>query len=366
MPWCGPRSPGRLGRDPRSTGTSRSPTAPSRRYASSTACAGWCGPTRSATSNGAVARATLTARARTGDLASRDRDGHLRATGGRNEPGEVGERRHHGDATANASRWPGRESPTKRTPAARAMAASRRASPTNRTSLGATPIAAAQDRAAPPWDDPAASRRPQLRARRARGAGKTPGRAQRVLLQMRAGTSERSRRSMAAPASANGRMPPMRPSLADSKSAAMSSRLGWLAAMASSWVRKSSPAGEVAARGLVARHAAPAQEQLGREPSVPMESPPCRRSRTPRHAPPCNRHPVRQPTRTPTAARSRSPHRGPHDGERGQQRAGMHCCAQGAEGQDQQSQVARGRPEEDTVVPVAEVDGSLGRGVADE
>ena len=129
---------------------------------------------------------------------------------------------------ANASGWPGRESPTKRTPAARAIAASRRASPTNRTSLGATPIAAAQDRSCATlgWS----GRQPSTAA--ARWA--SPWRRQnswtssaRVLLQTRAGTSARPRRSMAAPASANGRQPPMRPSLAASKSAAMSSRLGW-------------------------------------------------------------------------------------------------------------------------------------------
>ena len=45
----------------------------------------------------------------------------------------------------------------------------------------------------------------------------------------------------------------------------------------------------------------------------------------------------------------------------------MHCRAQGAERQDQQSQVAPAAArEEGAVVPVAEVDGGLGRGVADE
>ena len=77
--------------------------------------------------------------------------GHRRAASGgrRDQPGEFGERRHQGTPLpANASGWPGRERPRPSGPPGRSRAdrASRAASPTNRTSLGATPIAAVQAR----------------------------------------------------------------------------------------------------------------------------------------------------------------------------------------------------------------------------
>ena len=101
--------------DPRSAGTSRSPTAPSRRYASSTACAGGCGPTRSATSNGAAAKAANGSSA-DGPISPAG-IGWSAASGERRAPA-TSRARSVSDVTtgtplpANASGWPGRQSPT--------------------------------------------------------------------------------------------------------------------------------------------------------------------------------------------------------------------------------------------------------------
>jgi len=124
---------------------------------------------------------------------------------------------------------------------------------------------------------------------------------------------------------------------------------------------------EVAARGYVARHAELTREQLGRELREGPHGVCHRAVEVERHG----THPHVVGTRSASPPGRPQPHAHDpraedcHDGESGQQRAGMHCCAQGAERQDEQSQVAPAAArEEDAVVSVAEIDGGFGRVVA--
>ena len=93
---------------------------------------------------------------------------------------------------------------------------------------------------------------------------------------------------------------------------------------------------EVALRGFVARHAELAPEQLGRELRERPHGVCHRAVEVERHG----THPHVVGTRSASPPRRPQPHahdpraEDGHDGDRGQQRAGMDCCAQGAERQD--------------------------------